>query len=177
MGTKKNLFMTAEPRTGKSTALHKVLQALGVHRCGGFLTPEVREAGERIGFDCVTLEGERIRFADVKFKTFPRVSRYGLDLESFNKVIIPAVRLALQQKEILVIDELGPMEFGSDEFQELLAEILASPKPLLGTIFLKPHPAIDAIKRRLDVELYQLTIDNRDAAPTEILQQVQDWLK
>lgn len=48
---------------------------IGESNCIGFYTEEVRNDFDRIGFDCVSLEGKRQRIADVDFKSNVRSSR------------------------------------------------------------------------------------------------------
>ena len=42
------ILLTALPRTGKSTAIKKIVNMLGNDNCGGFYTEEIREDGERV---------------------------------------------------------------------------------------------------------------------------------
>lgn len=44
------LLLTALPRTGKSTAIKKIVNMLGPNNCGGFYTEEIRENDDRVGF-------------------------------------------------------------------------------------------------------------------------------
>ncbi len=44
------ILLTALPRTGKSTAIKKIVNMLGKDNCGGFYTEEIREDGERVLF-------------------------------------------------------------------------------------------------------------------------------
>ena len=53
----KAYLLTGEPRVGKTTALKKIIAALGFERCGGFYTAEVCALGERCGFRLITLDG------------------------------------------------------------------------------------------------------------------------
>jgi nucleoside-triphosphatase THEP1 len=59
------------------------------------------------------------------------------------------------------VDEIGKMELCCPAFLPALEAALASPKPLLGSILAAPHPAVDALKRRSQVELYRLSARNR----------------
>jgi len=37
------ILLTAPPRTGKSTAIRKIVNMLGREKCGGFYTEEIRK--------------------------------------------------------------------------------------------------------------------------------------
>lgn len=55
------LSLVLLPGVGKTTLVQKVCEALVSSGVGveGFYTEEVREAGRRVGFDVVTVTGER----------------------------------------------------------------------------------------------------------------------
>lgn len=62
MCMRKHVFVTGQPGVGKSTLIQRVLQQLALPpgTATGFYTEEVRDgAGERQGFDVVTLDGQR----------------------------------------------------------------------------------------------------------------------
>ena len=55
----KNLLVTGSPGCGKTKVLEQVAKHLGVLRLAGFLTLELREEGQRVGFEAVGLGGLR----------------------------------------------------------------------------------------------------------------------
>ena len=42
------LLLTAPPRTGKSTAIKKIITCLGLSNCAGFWTKQITKDGERV---------------------------------------------------------------------------------------------------------------------------------
>lgn len=160
---KKAYLLTGEPRVGKTTALKKIIDAIGLERCGGFYTEEIRVQGARVGFQLVTLDGQRNVFAHVASQSPIRLGRYGINLVCLETIGIAAVEQAMEAKQLVIIDEIGPMELYSDRFKKTVVEVLRSTHPLLSTIALKPHPWLDAVKKYPDVALYRLTLANRDA--------------
>ena len=50
--------LTAPPKTGKSTAIKKIINMLGAKNCCGFYTKEMIEDGQRVGFKIVTFIGK-----------------------------------------------------------------------------------------------------------------------
>ncbi|XP_051508365.1 cancer-related nucleoside-triphosphatase isoform X1 [Myxocyprinus asiaticus] len=65
----KHVFLTGIPGVGKTTLVKKVCEAVvssGV-TVNGFYTEEVRERGRRVGFDVVTVSGERGRLSRVRY--------------------------------------------------------------------------------------------------------------
>lgn len=175
---KKVILLTAAPGTGKTTAVQKIINLLGTLNCGGFYTEEIKNNdGQRTGFVCITLDGKRIRLADISFESEIRLSRYGLDIKEFEEIAINAMEESLITKKILIIDEIGPMQFFSEKFKETLNKVLVSEKIVVGTIYFNPHPEIDIIKKNEHIELYELTEENREFLPKEIAARVEEQLK
>ena len=83
----KLILLTALPRTGKSTAIKKIIQMLGIKNCGGFFTEEIRERDERVGFMIKTLSGKTGLLSHVNIESEYKISRYGVDLATFEKII------------------------------------------------------------------------------------------
>ena len=91
---KKNILLTGRPRVGKSTLVRRVIERLrnlGFTTMGGFYTLEVAEGGTRLGFDIHTLDGRIGRLARVGLESRHRLGKYGIDLEQFESVAIPAL--------------------------------------------------------------------------------------
>jgi nucleoside-triphosphatase len=149
----KNTLITGRPGCGKTTLVRKIVESLAWGRVRGFYTEEVREAGQRIGFDVVTLSGERGMLARVSIQSPFRVSRYGVDLASFERIAIPELEA---EADLLVIDELGKMECSSARFRETTATVLDSGIPVLATIAQKGSGFIEEVKQRPDVEIVAL---------------------
>src|SRR3954469_8466373 len=74
-----NLLLTGAPGCGKTTVLERVVEHLGDLRLAGFLTLELREHGERVGFEAVGLGGGRAILAHVRFRSPVKVGRYGVE--------------------------------------------------------------------------------------------------
>src|SRR5208282_43792 len=75
----KNLLLTGLPGFGKTTVLDRALEHLGDLRLAGFLTLELREHGQRVGFEAVGLGGRRVILAHVRFRSLVSVGRYGVE--------------------------------------------------------------------------------------------------
>lgn len=61
---------------GKTTLVQKACEALvsSGTAVGGFYTEEVREGGRRVGFDVVTVTGERAQLSRVRYQGSPALS-------------------------------------------------------------------------------------------------------
>ncbi len=168
-------LLTGEPRVGKTTALKKIIAALGFERCGGFYTTEVCALGQRCGFRLITLDGQAGTLADVTLSGPLKVGKYGVCLQPLEDIGLTAVSQALVSKSFVIIDEIGPMQLCSSLFKLAVMDVLTSSVPLIGTIFAGSDPWSDALKQRSDIELYTVTHENRDEVPrmlSNILEQI-----
>lgn len=52
-GSNKNLLLTGPPGCGKTTVIRHLIDRLGDVRAAGFYTQEIREQGQRIGFEAI----------------------------------------------------------------------------------------------------------------------------
>ncbi|MEF8788422.1 MAG: nucleoside-triphosphatase, partial [Planctomycetota bacterium] len=144
-----NIFITGRPGIGKTTAVMTAIErlALPMH---GFYTREMREDGSRVGFEIRDLQGGSATMAHVDFDGPPTVSKYGVDPEAVDRVGVAALRRALDEGTIAVLDEVGKMELASDAFVEILDELLDADIPVLGTVHAKQETHADRIRARDD---------------------------
>jgi nucleoside-triphosphatase THEP1 len=158
MGTA--LLISGAPGSGKTTLIRAIITALP-GRVGGFLTEEIREGPDRVGFRVTALDGRTGILAHVKGLRGPKVGRYTVDVPVFEAVGVEALEAATQHADLIVVDEIGKMELCSPRFVAALEAALDARVPFLGTILQAPHPFADALKQRPSVELYRLTERNR----------------
>ena len=168
---KRVLLLTGKPGTGKTALIKEALAGTKVKR-GGFYTEEIRTGGVRQGFRIVTLDGQEATLAHVGISSPYQISKYRVDTDALDRVGVTALRLALKESYLIVIDEIGKMELLSPRFRETVTQVINSGKKVLGTIMLNPHPFADEIKRHPEVETLLITRDNR----TEVMRKVLDWL-
>lgn len=164
------ILLTGRPGCGKTTLIKRIINDLP-RRAGGFYTEEIRDGGTRTGFKIVTLDGEEAVLAHIDFRATAgpdRVGKYGLDLSALERIGVGAVRQAIQARQLVVIDEIGPMEIRSAIFRDAVNEALNSELPVLATIFARPLPFTNAIKSRSDVTLIEVRPDNRERLVSEL---------
>ena len=168
------ILLTALPRTGKSTAIKKIVNMLGVDNCGGFYTEEIRENAERVGFRIKTLSGRTAILSHVNIQSDYKISRYGVDLKAFEDICLNELINAVNDPTIkyIIIDEIGPMQLFSTKYKEILIELLNCNKPIVGTIFMNPYEWLDDFKKNTNVKLVEITLDNRDILPLEIVEEI-----
>jgi nucleoside-triphosphatase len=168
---KRALLLTGKPGTGKTALIKEALAGTRV-KAGGFYTEEIRTGGIRQGFRIVTLDGQEAILAHVGISSPYQVSKYRVDTDSLDRVGVSALRQALKETDLIVIDEIGKMELLSPQFKEAVTQAINSGKKVLGTIMLNSHPIADEIKRHPEVETLLVTRDNR----TEVMKKVLNWL-
>lgn len=167
----KNLVITGKPGCGKTTLVRETLLPFKA-RASGFITEEIREGGVRMGFRLSDLDGHSGILASKARAGTPRLNKYGIDLAVLEGIGVAAVRKAMENNRIAVIDEIGAMEVLSQPFREAVLAALSGPGPVLATIRLGAQPFTDAIKSMEQTEVLTLTKDDF----TETRGRVRDWL-
>ena len=120
-GNKRVCLLTGGPGVGKTTIIKRALERARIS-AGGFFTEEIRAVGVRQGFRIVTLDGESATLSHTDIGSPYRVGKYGVDIEALERVGVAAIREAVRQHELVVIDEIGKMELFSSVFKEAVEE-------------------------------------------------------
>jgi nucleoside-triphosphatase len=167
------ILLTGPPGCGKTTAVTKIVAALdGKLRMVGFYTEEIREAGRRVGFRWHRLDGRTGALAHIHIESPHHVSKYGVDVESFEREVVAILDPEASEVDLFVVDEIGKMECFSHEFVDTIRRLLKSNKSMLATIAQKGSGLIQEVKTYPSVRLSRLTRANRD----EVTQQVAGML-
>jgi len=169
---KRVYLLTGRPGTGKTSLIKQAIAGME-NKAGGFYTEEIRSREVREGFRLVTLDGQEAILAHIDIHSPYQVSKYGVDIDSLDRVGVSALHRAAQQRDLVVIDEIGKMELFSANFREAVSQMIDSGKRILGTIMLSPNPWADAIKRHPQVNLVTVTRTNYQ----DVLKDLLRWLK
>ncbi|CAH0719602.1 unnamed protein product, partial [Brenthis ino] len=181
----KYFILTGDPGVGKTTMIKKIyslLSSKGV-KTVGFITEEVRQNRVREGFDIVSLDGDRGRLArdqtilpsPVKFS----VGKYGVLVQEFENIALPSLKKT-DDSSVLVIDEIGKMEFFSQSFKSRIKEIFSSQSKniVLATIPVrKSDPLIESIRNNNRAKIWMITRENRNHIHEEILNEMMTVMK
>ena len=166
----RTLLLTGRPGIGKTTVLKAVAELLG-GRAGGFYTEEIRGPGGRKGFRLVTLDGQEATVAhvDLKGPGRPRVSRYGVDVKAVERVGVAAIRQAMQERRVVLVDEIGKMELFCGPFKDVVLQAVGGPHTVIATVMAKPNPWVDALKMMPQVEVWEVTAKSRGGLAKQVV--------
>ena len=164
-------LVTGPPGVGKSTLISRViikLKSAGVI-VGGCMTAELRSGGERVGFEVRDLtSGRKGRLASVDSRFGPRVGRYRVNLTDLALIGAAGAEAAAAGSEVIVIDEVGPMELVSPEFRRAVLKCVGAGKPVLAVVHEKLEDDILRELRGRATRSFTLSVENRDAVADEL---------
>ena len=165
----RRIAIGGRPGVGKSTVVERVLDALPA-TAGGMLTKEIRKCGYRVGFSVIDIAtAETGTLAHLHQRTGPRVGKYRVNLDDLERIGVAAIRSALSQKNLVIVDEIAPMELCSPAFVEAIEETLRAKDVnlLFTTHFRTSHPL--AYRVRQEFIRFRVTLSNRETIAKEIL--------
>ena len=163
----KHVFLvTGPPGIGKTTLLLETVNLLKKRgfKVGGMLSHEVRENGNRIGFEIVDLGSEkRGCLAHVNQQTGPQVGKYRVNMKDLENIGAEAIAAAVSKCEIVAIDEIGPMELFSQKFRSAVKNALQSSRTTIAVVHWKAKDRlIDYARGMESAEIFIVTSENRD---------------
>src|SRR5947199_5897215 len=147
-------------------------------RVDGMLTSEVRKGDERIGFKITDLssgaEGWLARRGD---GVGPRIGKYSVDSEDLEEIGVGALKRATERSaDLVLIDEIGPMEMTSSAFRGTLAKLLSTRRNVIATVKYGSHyPEIERSPRFAEALSLEISRDNREEMIQRILSIVDKW--
>ena len=172
----KHLLLTGAPGVGKTTLCKHVATTLCErypNQIKGFYTEEVRSKDQprkscRIGFDIVSVDNKtraslaRAHPEGVQARG-PKVSKYTVDVNSFEQNALPLLVYSGSEINIIVVDEIGKMELFSHRFKAQVMKLFESDLVyLLCTVPVQSIPFVNSLKNRTNVEVIEVTRENRD---------------
>ncbi len=172
--------ITGLPNAGKTTILLKIIEMLEAEELvvGGMITEPIIFRNKRVGFyvkDWMTKK--RRKFAHVNIESRFLVGQYGVDVKALESVGVAAIKNAVKEADMIVIDEVGKMEVESPSFVTAVEDALDSDKMILLTLHKKSrNPLLQDIRRRDDVRILEVTPVNRNLLPYKIMKLIKGEL-
>ena len=177
---KRLLLLTGSPGVGKTTVLLRVVECLKAkgYSVGGMLSREVRSDKTRVGFEILDLSSDRRGWlAHVNQKSGPSVGKYRVNLEDLDNIGANAIVNAAENFDVVVIDEIGPMELFSEKFKEAVRRAVEGGKLVVGVVHWKARDRlIDEVKNREDTEVFVVTYENRNKLHKTITEKAAEHL-
>ncbi|MGC8555695.1 MAG: NTPase [Conexivisphaera sp.] len=172
---KRMVVLTGRPGIGKTTvavAAAKSLRSAGI-AVDGFYSREVREGVVRRGFELVDfMTGEREVLADVVGQG-PRVGKYRVNVKGIEEFVPRIIERALSGAQVVLCDEIGPMELLSPSFRREVARILDSRAKAIVVVHRSmSDPLMRSFARHPEGSLVEVTEENRDRLPSEIVREL-----
>lgn len=128
------LLVVGEPRSGKTSWCREYID--GRRKCGssvgGVLSPPIEKQGQRIGFNVIDLlTGQEAPFARLSryrsFKGGEKIGNYTISRHGVSFACRAIKRAVESRCDLVVIDEVGPLELGGKGLMPAVELALASP--------------------------------------------------
>ena len=159
------IAVTGSPGVGKSTMVAKVTSGTKL-RVGGVLARDRRYKDRRTGFELLDLSTGMVGILADESGDGPQLGKYRVHLDDLDLIGAQAVENALGC-DLIVVDEVGPMELSSHRFVLAVEKAIASPKPMLVVLHQWSNHRL-AKKIRGSFRVLTVTRENRDSLADEI---------
>jgi nucleoside-triphosphatase len=165
--------ITGQPGVGKTAVCRAVVNRLG-RSTGGLVCSEITEEdsgggdsrSRRVGFELLDLQTDVKGVLAHISGDGPRVGKYHVKLHDLDRIGVSAILSAIGT-DLIVIDEIAPMELASQRFIRAVEEALASDTDMLVVLHQRStHPLAERIRAEFD--LITVTKGNRDVIAGEI---------
>lgn len=163
------VFLTGVPGVGKSTVVKRVAERMKQEgmKVGGMVSADMRSGPSRVGFeirDLLTAKAGVLAHANQAIG--PKIGKYRVNSDDLEKIGAEAILSAITSADLVVIDEVGPMELTSTRFKDTVRSALACGKPVLGTVHRNAQdPIVKAIKSEAGIDVIEVTYANRETLP------------
>jgi nucleoside-triphosphatase len=167
------IVLTGAPGVGKTTAVIRVARALkerGV-KVGGIVSRELRINNMRVGFEFIDLtSNDRSVLASITGNG-PKVGKYFVNIAGCR---FAAERLtnAVRNSDVIICDEIGPMELKSREFIHSVKNLLEVDKKVIVVVHQKlQHLLTDEFRNKSSL-LINLDLENREKVNEILLDKI-----
>jgi nucleoside-triphosphatase len=157
------IILTGAPGIGKSTAVLRTARALkdrGLN-VGGIVSREQRSNNIRIGFEFIDLmTNDRSVLASIAGNG-PKIGKYFINLAGC-RFAAERLSVAVKNSDVIICDEIGPMELKSREFTDSVKKLLDVDKKVIVVLHQKLlHPLTEQFKKK-SILIMDLNLENRE---------------
>ena len=163
------LLLTGVPGCGKTTVITRLAELASHKRLAGFVTEEILNSGQRTGFQAKTFRGEEALLSSSHHKSWVSVGRYGVDVRSFEQLVLPELERDPNTVDLFLVDEIGKMECVCPGFVASMQRVLELNVPLIATVSQQGKGLVQDVKNRPDVQIITVTAENREQLPQTLL--------
>lgn len=175
------ILITGRPGVGKTTLFSRVLSDVEKkgYSIAGFMCPEVRVGGSRVGFRIVDLRSGASGWLAMAMDrlgrscTGPRVGRYCVIVGDVSRVVGETLA-SLDSADLVAIDEIGPMELAIEISRKTIERALAIRTPGVFVVHMRLVDQIVSVVRGhgYGYKLYHVDPSNRDRLYHEISEEI-----
>jgi len=174
------VFLTGAPGAGKTTLIQRIhthYKNKGL-RVSGIITREVREGDQRVGFKITDLaSGAEGWLARVGDGVGSRIGKYSVVSEELEEIGVGALKQATESPaDLVLVDEIGPMEMTSRPFRDALAKLLSRRGIVIATVKYGSHyPEVERASGTAEGVSLEVSKGNRDEVMQRITSLVDEW--
>ncbi len=126
----------------------------------------------RICTDFITdiLTKKRVEFARNDLVSRVKIDKLGIDVKSLEDLVIPSLEKAMEESDIIVIDELGKIENASKNIKNEVEKVMKSDKEIVITLHKKSrNPVLQEFRGYESVRVFDITPINKNILPFKII--------
>lgn len=175
----KNILLTGHTGVGKTTLLYKIIERLNLS-IGGFKVDRyINQIGstETKTFILSSLFNGIDNFIIAKLRSTDSSFDMNIFPEEFEKASIAVMNRSIMERDVIVLDEIGVMESNSPLFKQSIIDSFESPKLVIGILKDRDAPFLNSIRNRDDVDIINVTCENRSSLLQTILDMLQNHFK
>ena len=173
------ILLTGRPGVGKTTMVNRVYEHYSKNgfKIEGLTTREVREGGARTGFMITDLSSGKEGWLARKDPGIgPRVGSYVVVSDDLEKIGVAALERSMNgAADLVIVDEIGPMEMTSVSFRNNIAKVLSGYRAVIATVkFGSRYPEVENIRQKS--LHWEITKENRESVYRRLIRQINDWI-
>jgi nucleoside-triphosphatase len=141
-------------------------------KVGGVLARDKRIKDRRAGFELLDLGSGNTGMLADETGNGPQLGKYRVRLDDLDQIGAKAIEDALKA-DLIVVDEVGPMELSSRRFISAVEKAIASNKPMLVVLHQwSVHPLAKKIRKNFRV--LTVTKENRDSLLNDLTRELDE---